>query len=82
MFSYFKWIIYHFLSIADAIINFLFAIFGLSFNLSLATNFLVFVELKRVDKVIEGRISDREKKKGLAEEKMITATSIVDGKNV
>jgi hypothetical protein len=82
MFSYFKWIIYHFLSIADAIFNFLLALLGSSSNLSLSTNFLVFVELRRVDNVIEKRISERERKKGIAEKGMANARNIVDGKNI
>jgi len=59
MFRYFKFIIFYFLAIIDSVVNFLGSLLHFYPKLELATIFLVWRELKAINKVREFRSKEK-----------------------
>ena len=57
--KYFKFLSYHIISLVDACVNILGALFGIQRVLDLATEWAVFCETVRIDKEMEVREKER-----------------------
>lgn len=79
--KYFINLIYYFISFLDSFINVFSSIFGFYPKLDMATSFLVYNELSRVNKEIKERSSYRNKKKVEFEEKVSEAKGILNGED-
>lgn len=72
---------YYCLSFVDGFINFTASVMGAYPKVDLATSFLVYQELKRVDKEIGGRVSNRKAHQQEADAQMESAKDILNGKD-
>ena len=72
---------YFCISFVDSSINFVASVVCAYPKVDLATSFLVYLELKRVDKEIGGRLSNREDNRQKADTQMGAAKDILDGKD-
>ena len=72
---------YYCVSFVDSSINFMASIIGAYPKVDLATSFLIYLELKRVDKEIGGRLSSREANRQKADAQMGEAKDILYGKD-
>jgi len=72
---------FYFLSVVDGVVNLLASLFAMYPKMDSATSFLVYLELRRVNKEIDGREAKREKEKSEAEVQMSAAKGILDGED-
>ena len=77
--SYFKYLVYFFVSIIDSVVNLLCSLVCYYPGIDWSSSFLTRIELGRVYKVIQGR---NDKKDGKAQEALKNIKDISDGKNV
>ncbi len=69
------------LSVVDGVVNLMASLFAVYPKIDSATSFLVHLELRRVNKEIDGREVKREKEKSEAEAQMSAAKGILDGED-
>ena len=77
--SYFKYIIYFFISLVDNIINLLCSLIMYYPGMDLASSFLTRTELGRVYKIIQERTDEREEK---SQEALSTMKEVSHGENI
>jgi len=77
--SYFKYIIYFFISLVDNIINLLCSLICYYPGMDLASSFLTRTELGRVYKIIQERTDEREEK---SQEALSTMKEVSHGENI
>jgi len=76
--NYLKYLVYYFLSLVDAVINFSCSIFGFYPGIEKSTDFLVSVELYRADKTISTRTQEREEQAQEAKKDIDSARSMLE----
>ena len=77
--SYFKYIIYFFISLIDSVINLLCSLIYYYPGMDLASSFLTRTELGRVFKIIQKRTDERE---GKSQEALNTMKEVSHGKDI
>ena len=77
--NYFKKLGFYFLTIVDGIINFLCSIFGVYLGVDSSTNFLLFLEMRRVRSVVDERAKGRLDLSDKAAKKFEEAKDTLDG---
>ena len=80
---YYKHLVYTFLGLVDAFVNFMCAMVGSVPCVDSASSFLVYMEYKRVEKEVLKRVGIRETKGQEAEKLMADAKNLIsDGKDL
>ena len=72
---------YYSLSVVDGVVNLMASLFAIYPKIDLATSFLVYSELRRVNREIDSREVGREIKKSEAEAQMSAAKGILNGED-
>ena len=79
--NYLKMLVYYSLTVVESVLNFVGSVVGYYPKLEFSTNFLVALELFRVEREIGDRLKERETMENEADAKVKLAKEMDDGKN-
>jgi hypothetical protein len=81
LFNYLRHLAFYILSVLDAVINLCCCLVGYYPTVDISSSFLVFLEMRKIQSVIDGSTHNRKEKEREADEKVQKAKVILDGKD-